>query len=195
MTELPCKNVPLIASVGSSCSPRLTAGIDFGHRTPYLTAAGNYFCARPKRRVNILMTVPSIDLPPAPFFTAVFHPVLSFLAPPQAASLWARSPRCWSGKPCSSWRRSAEVFRRCSRTTTKSSEVVINTLIPSPQSIFPNVSRIIHQECAITRIMKGSSLDYPRLLLKATEWKRHHKISNRKTLKVRRPSNTDTLGW
>lgn len=89
----------------------------------------NYFCACLKQRVNILMNVTIDGPPPAPLSlcSLLLSFILSFFpaSPPlQAASLWARSLAYWSRKPCSCWRRSVEVFKRCSRTTTKSLEVV-----------------------------------------------------------------------
>lgn len=45
--------------------------------------------------------------------------------PSQVASPSARLPGYWSLKPSSCWRRSVEASRRCSRTTTKSLEVLI----------------------------------------------------------------------
>lgn len=44
---------------------------------------------------------------------------------PQGASRSARSPGCWSLELSSCWRRSVAASRRCSRTATKSLEVVI----------------------------------------------------------------------
>lgn len=55
-----------------------------------------------------------------------FQPVfLTFLLTLQVASRWARSPPCWAARLCSSWRRSVEVCKLCSRTATRSSEVLV----------------------------------------------------------------------
>ena len=82
-----------------------------------------------------------------------FHPAPSpppLHPPPQAASLWARSPGCWSRKPCGGWRKSAEVFRRCSRTTTKSSEVAgLVTLLHSSVQITTEEASLFIVHCTV----------------------------------------------
>lgn len=55
-----------------------------------------------------------------------FQPVfLTFLLTLQVASWWARSPPFWAARLCSSWRRSVGVCKLCSRTATRSSEVLV----------------------------------------------------------------------
>lgn len=102
--------------IGGNRHPFIFTKTHINSKCPFLTAARNDFC------VNAPMSVTSKHL------LLLFCHFSSFRRL-QAASLWARSPRCSGHKPCSSWRRSVEAFRRCSRTTTKSLEVLTYILM------------------------------------------------------------------
>lgn len=108
---------PFAERISNRSSDTLRAGGDIDSLSCILGFLISYSCIRKR------FSECHIDGRPfAPLSPKIFH---LLPAPPQAASLWGRWLRCCSRKRCSSWRRSVEASRRCSRTTTKSSKVLL----------------------------------------------------------------------